>query len=70
MLLLDEPGTLATMCTVIPAFWNIFFQLEERNLNYYTFILDIEVVHLDHLNEIVSVLRSNRLIEQVERYSY
>lgn len=72
VLLLDEPGTLATMCTVISQHsGNIaFIQLEERNLNYYTFILDIEVVHLDHLNEIVSVLRSNRLIEQVERYSY
>lgn len=72
VLLLDEPGTLAAMCNVISQHsGNIsFIQLEERNLNYYTFILDIEVVHLDQLNKIVSVLRSHRLIEHVERYSY
>lgn len=72
VLLLNEPGSLAAMCSVISQHaGNIaFIQLEERKLNYFTFIIDIEVVHLDHLNEIVSVLRSNRLIENVERYSY
>jgi (p)ppGpp synthase/HD superfamily hydrolase len=60
------------MCTVISQHsGNIsFIQLEERKLNYFTFILDIEVADIDHLNNIISVLRSDKFIESAERYSF
>ncbi|MEC8744307.1 MAG: ACT domain-containing protein, partial [Pseudomonadota bacterium] len=72
VLLLNEPGSLAKMCTVISQHsGNIsFIQLEERKLNYFTFILDIEVADIDHLNNIISVLRSDKFIESAERYSF
>jgi len=72
VLLLNEPGSLATMCTVISQHsGNIsFIQLEERKLNYFTFILDIEVADIDHLNNIISVLRSDKFVESAERYSF
>ncbi len=72
VLLLNEPGSLATMCNVISHHsGNIsFIQLEERKLNYFTFILDIEVADIDHLNNIISVLRSDKFVESAERYSF
>ncbi|MGB2485845.1 MAG: RelA/SpoT family protein [Candidatus Puniceispirillaceae bacterium] len=69
--ILNEPGALAALCTVIgQQAGNITqIQLTERNLNFFTFILDIDVKNLEHIQSIVSVLRSNKYIESVDRHS-
>jgi len=36
-------------------------------MNFFTFILDIDVKNLEHINSIIAVLRSNKYIESVER---
>ena len=69
--ILNEPGALAALCTVIgQQAGNITqIQLTERNLNFFTFILDIDVKNLEHIQSIISVLRSNKYIESVDRHS-
>ena len=69
--ILNEPGALAALCTVVgQQAGNITqIQLTERNLNFFTFILDIDVKNLEHIQSIVSVLRSNKYIESVDRHS-
>ena len=70
--ILNEPGALAALCTVIgQQAGNITqIQLTERNLNFFTFILDIDVKNLEHIQSIVAVLRSNKYIESVDRHSF
>ena len=70
--ILNEPGALAALCTVIgQQAGNITqIQLTERNLNFFTFILDIDVKNLEHIQSIVAVLRSNKYIETVDRHSF
>jgi len=65
----NEPGALAALCTVIgQQAGNItHIQLTERNMNFFTFILDIDVKNLEHIHSIIAVLRSNKYIESVER---
>ncbi len=69
--ILNEPGALAALCTVIgQQAGNItHIQLTERNMNFFTFLLDIDVKNLEHIQSIVSVLRANKYIESVKRYS-
>ena len=69
--ILNEPGALAALCTVIgQQAGNITqIQLTQRNLNFFTFVLDIDVKNLEHIQSIVSVLRSNKYIESVDRHS-
>ena len=69
--ILNEPGALAALCTVIgQQAGNITqIQLRQRNLNFFTFVLDIDVKNLEHIQSIVSVLRSNKYIESVDRHS-
>lgn len=70
--ILNEPGALAALCTVIgQQAGNITqIQLTERNLNFFTFLLDIDVKNLEHIQSIVAVLRSNKYIESVDRHSF
>ena len=65
----NEPGALAALCSVIgQQAGNItHIQLTERDMNFFTFILDIDVKNLEHINSIIAVLRSNKYIESVER---
>ena len=65
----NEPGALAALCTVIgQQAGNItHIQLTERDMNFFTFILDIDVKNLEHIQSIIAVLRSNKYIESVER---
>ena len=65
----NEPGALAALCTVIgQQAGNItHIQLTERDMNFFTFILDIDVKNLEHIHSIIAVLRSNKYIESVER---
>ena len=70
--LMNQPGALGALCsTVSQQAANIaFIQLEERKLNFYTFILDLDVRDQEHLQSIISILRANRFIESVDRYSF
>ena len=65
----NEPGALAALCTVIgQQAGNItHIQLTERDMNFFTFILDIDVKNLEHIHSIIAVLRSTKYIESVER---
>ena len=65
----NEPGALAALSTVIgQQAGNItHIQLTERDMNFFTFILDIDVKNLEHIYSIIAVLRSNKYIESVER---
>jgi GTP pyrophosphokinase len=65
----NEPGALAALCSVIgQQAGNItHIQLTERDMNFFTFILDIDVKNLEHIHSIIAVLRSNKYIESVER---
>ena len=68
-MVVNEPGALAALCTVIgQQAGNItHIQLTERDMNFFTFILDIDVKNLEHIHSIIAVLRSNKYIESVER---
>ncbi len=69
--ILNEPGALAALCTVIgQQAGNItHIQLTERSVNFFTFQVDIDVKDIDHIRSIIAVLRSNKYIESVSRRS-
>ena len=70
--ILNEPGSLAALCTVIgQQAGNItYIQLTERTVNFFTFQVDIDVKDIDHIRSIIAVLRSNKYIESVSRRSF
>ena len=70
-IILNEPGALAALCTVIgQQAGNItHIQLTERSLNFFTFQVDVDVKDIEHIHSIIAVLRSNKYIESVSRRS-
>jgi len=65
----NEPGSLAAVCTLISEHGgNITnIQLVSRNMDFFTFVTDIEVSDFRHMTAIVAAMRANPFIESVER---
>jgi guanosine-3',5'-bis(diphosphate) 3'-pyrophosphohydrolase len=68
-ILLNEPGALATMSSVINKHRaNISnIKIISRSLDFYEIMLDIEVMGVKHLTTIIASLRSKKSIHSVER---
>ncbi|MGC6517876.1 MAG: RelA/SpoT family protein [Candidatus Puniceispirillaceae bacterium] len=69
--LIHEPGALAALCSGIGQqdanITNI--QSLARDDNFFTFLVDIEVQNLTHLQSILAVLGSNKYVESVSRHT-
>ena len=67
--LLNEPGALAALSTIIAQqAGNIsYMQIIKRTLDFFTLILDVDVVNLAQLKSIITVVRSSQFVESVER---
>ena len=66
----NEPGSLASVTTQIYKYGgNITnLQLINREIDFFRFIVDVEVKDLSHITNIIMELRSNDFVETVERY--
>jgi guanosine-3',5'-bis(diphosphate) 3'-pyrophosphohydrolase len=67
--LTNEPGSLASLATVISQqggnISNI--HLADRNPDFFRFELDLEVKDVEHMRAIIAVLQANKYVESVER---
>ena len=67
--LTNEPGSLASLATVISQqggnISNI--QLSDRNHDFFHILLDLEVKDVEHMRTIIAVLQTNKYVESVER---
>ncbi len=66
----NEPGSLASVTNQIYKYGgNITnLQLINREIDFFRFIVDLEVADLSHINNIIMELRSNDFVETVNRY--
>ena len=66
----NEPGSLASITNQIYKYGgNITnLQLINREIDFFRFIVDLEVEDLSHINNIIMELRSNGFVETVNRY--
>ena len=66
----NEPGSLASVTNQIYKYGgNITnLQLINREIDFFRFIVDLEVEDLSHINNIIMELRSNDFVETVSRY--
>ena len=66
----NEPGSLASVTNEIYKYGgNITnLQLINREIDFFRFIVDLEVEDLSHINNIIMELRSNDFVETVNRY--
>ncbi len=65
----NEPGSLAAVATTISDHGGNITNIQQvaRNLDFFTFVTDIEVSNVRHLTAITAALQSNPFIESVER---
>jgi len=65
----NEPGALAAVATIIgQQGGNISdIHLTERNADFFSFKLDLEVKDVEHMRTIIAVLQANNFVERVER---
>ena len=65
----NKPGTLSTLTTVIAKnLGNISnLKISSRSVDFFEFLVDIEVRDLKHLTEIIAGLRAEPAIASVER---
>ncbi|MFN3232104.1 MAG: RelA/SpoT family protein [Alphaproteobacteria bacterium] len=65
----NEPGALGKISTIVgKSHGNITnFKLTERNLEFFTMVIDIEVQDVKHLTDIIAALRTLTVVESVER---
>ena len=70
IIMTNEPGSLASVTTQIYKYGgNITnLQLINREIDFFRFIVDVEVKDLSHITNIIMELRSNDFVETVERY--
>ena len=67
--LANETGSLADVTRIISSVnGNISnIQVVKRDLNFYKFLIDLEVKNISHLNEIITALRLSPFVESAER---
>ena len=65
----NEPGSLAAVATTISDHGGNITNIQQvaRNLDFFTFVTDVEVSDVRHLTAITAALQSNPFIESVER---
>ncbi len=70
--LIHEPGALAALCAGIGQLDANITNIQSltRDNNFFTFLVDIEVENLSHLQSILAVLGSNKYVESVSRYTF
>ncbi len=68
-ILSNEPGSLADVTRIISSTnGNISnIQVIDRDLNFYRFLIDLEVQSISHLNQIIIALRLSPFVESVDR---
>ena len=66
----NEPGSLASVTTFISNHGgNISnLQLVNRDVDFFRFLMDVEVEDISHMTNVIMVLRSNPFVERVDRY--
>ena len=71
-IILHEPGALAALCNTIGQLEaNITnIQSMDRDQNFFTFLIDIEVRNIEHAQSILASLGSNKYVESVARYHF
>ena len=69
VVLSNEPGALAAVATIIgQQEGNISnIHLSERNADFFSFKLDLEVKDVEHMRTIIAALQANNFVERVER---
>ena len=67
----NEPGALAAVATIIgQQGGNISnIRLTDRNTDFFSFQLDLEVKDVEHMRTVIAVLQANNFVERVERAS-
>ena len=67
----NEPGALAAVTTIIgQQGGNISnIRLTDRNTDFFSFALDLEVKDVEHMRTIIAALQANNFVERVERAS-
>ena len=67
--LANETGSLADVTRIISSVnGNISnIQVVKRDINFYKFLIDLEVKNISHLNEIITALRLSPFVESVQR---
>ena len=67
----NEPGALAAVATIIgQQGGNISnIHLTDRNADFFSFQLDLEVKDVEHMRTVIAVLQANNFVERVERAS-
>ncbi len=67
----NEPGALAAVATIIgQQGGNISnIRLTDRNTDFFSFALDLEVKDVEHMRTIIAALQANNFVERVERAS-
>jgi len=67
----NEPGALAAVATIIgQQGGNISnIRLTDRNLDFFSFELDLEVKDVEHMRTVIAVLQTSNFVERVERAS-
>ena len=67
--LANEPGSLADVTRIISSInGNISnIQVINRDINFYKFLIDLEVQNVSHLNQIIAALRLSPFVESVDR---
>jgi GTP pyrophosphokinase len=70
ILLLNEPSSLAILATEIARDGGniINFKITSRNTDYFEMLFDIEVLSLEHVEQIINTLRTKKVIQHVERF--
>ena len=65
----NEPGSLADVTRIISSIsGNISnIQVVKRDVNFYKFLIDLEVQNISHLNQIIVALRLSPFVESVDR---
>ncbi len=67
----NEPGALAAVATIIgQQGGNISnIRLTDRNIDFFSFQLDVEVKDVEHMRTVMAALQANNFVERVERSS-
>ncbi len=67
----NEPGALAAVATIIgQQGGNISnIRLTDRNTDFFSFQLDLEVKDIEHMRTVIAALQANNFVERVERAS-
>ena len=70
--LIHEPGALAALCNSIGQLEGNITNIQsmDRDQNFFTFVLDLEVRNIEHAQSILASLGSNKYVESVARYHF